>query len=107
MIVGLDQQTAIFVYCSTDPCYSIIREGDLDPERSVNTVAPPIFHYFRRVVQVIVRRPQLIQNSSQKETEIISFSRSEMQRRRSKRNLGSALVDVQTDSEDRERNPVA
>jgi hypothetical protein len=107
MIVGLDQQITIFIYSSADAYYDFLREGDLDPERSVNTVVPPIFHDFRRMVQVIVHRPQLIENGSQKETEIISLSRSEMQRRRSKRNLGSALVDVQTDSENRERNPVA
>src|SRR5438552_15054328 len=94
VIVGLDQQTTIFVYCPIDTRYSALWEGDLDPERSVNTVAPPFIHYFRRVAQVIEGRPYLVENCPEKDPKIMLFSGYESHGYCSRRKLSFALIDV-------------
>src|SRR5437879_3059324 len=94
VIVSLDQETTIFVYSSTDAGYGFLWKGDLDPERSVNAVAPPFIHYFRRVIQVIERRPDLIENCPEEDPKIMLFSRHESHGYCSRRKLSFALIDV-------------
>src|SRR5207247_8583066 len=74
VIISLDYQTTIFSNCSADTCYGVLGEGDLDPERSVDAIAPPLLHYFGRVVQLIECRPDLIENCPQDGSKVLSAS---------------------------------
>src|SRR5438552_3783824 len=95
VIVGLDQETTIFVYCSTDARYRVLWEGDLDPEGSVNGATPPFIHYFRRVAQVIEGRPYLVENCPEKDPKImLFFSGYESHGYCSRGKLSFALIDV-------------
>ena len=94
MIVGLDQETTIFVYCSTDARDRVLWEGDLDPERSVNAATPPFIHYFRRAVQVIEARPYLVENCPEEDPKIMLFSGCESHGYCSMGKLSFALIDV-------------
>src|SRR6266566_5142429 len=107
VIVGLDQKTTLFVYRSTDACYGFLWKVDLDPQRSVNAVAPPVFNDLGRTIQVVVRCAQLVKNDPQNCAEIVLVASCEAYRRRYVRKLHLALVDVQPDSENGKGDPGA